>query len=85
MTTAQHLLRLNNGVFELYRVHKNTVVAEGDDLALVKCIPSFEGGEEYQSLHFDDLLQLTENETPIQIEMYNEKPIRIAGKVIISW
>ena len=85
MTTAQHLLRLNNGVFQLYRVHKNVVIAEGDEIALVKCTPSFEGGEEYQSLHFDDLLQLTENETPIQIEMYNEKPIRIAGKVIISW
>jgi len=85
MTTAQYLLKQNNGLLELIQVHKNIVIASGDDLALVRCEPSIEDCEEFQSLHEDDLFELVINETPINVEKHNDQLIRIGGKVVISW
>jgi hypothetical protein len=85
MTTAKYLLKQNNGQLELIQVHKNVVIASGDDLALVRCEPSIEDCEEFQSLHEDDLFELVTNETPINVEKHNDQLIRIGGKVVISW
>jgi hypothetical protein len=85
MTTAKYLLKQNNGQLELIQVHKNVVIASGDDLALVRCEPSIEDCEEFQSLHEDDLFELVINETPINVEKHNDQLIRIGGKVVISW
>lgn len=85
MTTAKYLLKQNNGQLELIQVHKNVVIANGDDLALVRCEPSIEDCEEFQSLHEDDLFELVINETPINVEKHNDQLIRIGGKVVISW